>query len=75
VPGVLTVIEVKRKAKYEHRKALAQQAAAVKAEAEEALRQKMESPRAKPPERLTRQEMRLIAEKYRRKRKLLSWAR
>jgi hypothetical protein len=46
VPGVLTVIEVKRKAKYEHRKALAQQAAAVKAEAEEALRQKMESPRA-----------------------------
>jgi hypothetical protein len=75
VPGFLTGIEAKRRVKYEGRKALAQKAAAVKAEAEEALRRKMESPQAKPPERLTRTEMRLIAEKYRRKRKLLSWAR
>jgi hypothetical protein len=75
VPGFLSSIEAKRKVKYEHRRALAQQAAAVKAEAEETLRRKMESPHAKPPERLTRQEMRLIAENYRRKKKLLSWAR
>ncbi len=32
----------------------------------------MEDPRAKPPERLTRQEMLLISEKYRKKRKILS---
>jgi hypothetical protein len=75
VPGFLRDIEAKRRVKYERRKALAQKAAAVKAEAEETLRRKMESPQAKPPERLTRREMGLIAENYRRKRKLLSWAR
>jgi hypothetical protein len=75
VPGFLRVIEEKRRVKYEHRKALTQRAAAAKAEAEEALRRKMEHPGAKPPERLTRTEMRLLAEKYRPKRKLPSWAR
>jgi len=46
VPGFLRVIEEKRRVKYERRKVLTQRAAAAKAEAEEALRRRMEHPGA-----------------------------
>jgi hypothetical protein len=75
VPGIFRYLEARRQAEYERRKAATQKATAIKAEAEEILRQKMEDPRNKPPERLTRQEMLLLAERYRKKRKLLSLVR
>jgi hypothetical protein len=75
VPGMLRHLEARRQAEYDRRKAATQKASAIKAEAEEILRQKMENPRNKPPERLTRQEKLLLAEKYRKKRKLLSLVR
>ena len=70
MPGVWRSREARRQAKYERRKTATQKAAAVKAEGEEMLRRKMEDPQAKPPERLTRKEMLLIAERYRKKRRL-----
>jgi hypothetical protein len=42
---------------------------------EEALRRRMESPREKPPERLSRKDLLLVAERFRKKRKLLSLVR
>jgi hypothetical protein len=75
VPGILRNLEARRRAEYERRKIATQKATAVKAEGEEALRRKMEDPHAKPPEKLSRKEILLIAEKYRKKRKLLSLAR
>jgi hypothetical protein len=71
MPGILENLETKRRARYERRKVATQKAAAVKAEHEEALRLRMEDPRAKPPERLTKKEMLLLAEKFRKKRKLV----
>jgi hypothetical protein len=69
--GILSNLEARRRVRYERRKSATQKAAAVKAEHEETLRQKMEDPRAKPPERLTKKEMLLLAENYRKKRKLV----
>jgi hypothetical protein len=75
VPGMWRHLEARRQAEYERRKAATQRATAVKAEAEEALKQKMENPRNKPPEKLSRKEMLLLAESYRKKRRLLSLVR
>jgi len=75
VPGMLSRLEARRQSEYERRKAATQKATAIKAADEEALRQKMEDPRKKPPEKLTRKEIMLLAERYRKKRKLLSLVR
>jgi hypothetical protein len=71
VPGIWRTLEARRQTEYERRKAATRKATAVKTENEEALRRKMEDPQAKPPERLARKDLLLIAEKYRKKRKLL----
>jgi hypothetical protein len=68
-------LEARRQSEYDRRKAATQKATAIKAEAEEVLRRKMEDPRNKPPEKLTRREIQLLAERYRKKRKLLSLVR
>ena len=75
MPGMLSRLEARRQSEYERRKAATQKATAIKAADEEALRQKMEDPRKKPPEKLTRKEIMLLAERYRKKRKLLSLVR
>jgi hypothetical protein len=75
VPGIWKAREARRRAEYERRKTATQKATAAKAENEEALRMRMEHPGAKPPERLTRKDLLLIAEKYRRKRRLPSFVR
>jgi hypothetical protein len=69
--GILGNLEARRRARYENRKVATQKAAAIKAEHEETLRRRMEDPKIKPPERLTKKEMLLLAESYRKKRKLV----
>ena len=66
-----TDLEARRQERYERRKIATQKAAAVKAEAEEALRRKMEAGKAKPPEKLTRRELMLIAENHKTKKRRL----
>jgi hypothetical protein len=75
VPGIWRSLETRRQAEYERRKAATQKATAIRAEHEENLRRKMEDPQNRPPERLSKKEMLLIAEKYRKKRTRLSLAR
>jgi hypothetical protein len=75
VPGIWRGLETRRQAEYERRKVATQKATAIRAEHEENLRRKMEDPQNRPPERLSKKEMLLIAEKYRKKRKRLSLAR
>lgn len=57
-------MEARRQEKYERRKAATQKAAEAKAEAEETLRQRMEAGKSKPPVRLTKREMMLIAQNH-----------
>jgi len=75
MPGIWRNRAARRTAEYERRKTATQKATAIKMAAEEALRLKMEHPHETPPERLTKQDKLLIAETYRKKRKLLSLAR
>jgi hypothetical protein len=75
MPGVWRQLEARRQAEYERRKVATQKATSIKAEDEEGLRLRMENPQKKPPERLTRKDKLLIAERYRKKRKLLSLVR
>lgn len=75
MPGIWRGLETRRQAEYERRKVATQKATAIRAEHEENLRRKMEDPQNRPPERLSKKEMLLIAEKYRKKRKRLSLAR
>lgn len=71
-----TTRETRRWAKYERRRDASQKAAEAKAEREEALRLRMEGLRSQPPARLTREEMWLIEEKFKlRRRNLLSQVR
>ena len=71
MPGILSILEARRRTNYERRKAATQKAATIKADSEESLRQKMEHPQVKPPERLSRKEMLLIGKEYRKKRRRL----
>jgi hypothetical protein len=71
VPGIWRTLEARRQAEYERRKVATQKATAIKAEHEEALRKRMEHPQAKPPEKLTKKDLMLIAEKYRKRRRRL----
>jgi hypothetical protein len=64
MPAPWKKIEARRQEKYERRKAATQKAAEAKAEAEETLRRKMEAGKAKPPVRLTKREMMLIAQNH-----------
>jgi hypothetical protein len=71
-------VEARRRERYERRKIATQKAARAKAEEEELLRRKMEAGKAKPPVRLTRREMMLIAENHKRQKRgfwRLRWAR
>ena len=61
MPALWKNIEARRQERYERRKIATQKAAAAKAEEEETLRRKMEAGKAKPPMRLTKREMMLIA--------------
>jgi len=61
MPALWRNIEARRQEKYERRKLATQKAATAKAEEEEALRRRMEAGKAKPPVRLTKREMMLIA--------------
>jgi hypothetical protein len=67
MPALWRRIEARRQEKYERLKIATQRAAAVKDEAEEALRRKMEAGKAKPPVRLTKREMMLVAENHKAK--------
>lgn len=75
MPGIWKHLEARRQTEYERRKVATQKATAIRTEHEENLRRKMEDPQNRPPEKLSKKEMLLIAEKYRKKRKLLSLAR
>jgi hypothetical protein len=61
MPALWRNIEARRQERYDRRKAATQRAAAAKDEEEETLRQKMEAGKSKPPVRLTKREMMLIA--------------
>ena len=61
MPALCRNIETRRQEKYERRKTATQKAAAAKAEEEETLRRKMEAGKSRPPGRLTKREMMLIA--------------
>jgi len=61
MPALWRNIEARRQERYERRKIATQKAATAKAEEEETLRKKMEAGKAKPPMRLTKKEMMLIA--------------
>ena len=61
MPALWRNIEALRQEKYERRKIATQKAATVKAEEEETLRKKMEAGKSRPPVRLTKKEMMLIA--------------
>jgi hypothetical protein len=61
MPALWRNIEARRQERYDRRKAATQKAAAAKDEEEETLRQKMEAGKSKPPVRLTKREMMLIA--------------
>lgn len=61
MPALWRNIEARRQERYDRRKAATQKAAAAKAEEEEALRKKMEAGKTRPPVRLTKREMMLIA--------------
>jgi ribosomal protein S2 len=75
-PGMFNNLETKRWAKYERLRDASQRAADAKAEREETLRRKVEERRARSPIRLTREEMLLVDQKYKKKRRnLLSDAR
>jgi hypothetical protein len=71
MPALWRNIEARRQEKYERRKIATQKAAAVKAEEEEALRSRMEAGKAKPPVRLTKRELMLIAENHKAKKRRL----
>ena len=64
-------LEARRQEGYERRKIATQKAAEVKADEEEELRRKMEAGQAKPPQRLTRRELMLIAENHKAKKRRL----
>ena len=73
--GLWKTLEARRQEKYERRKIATQKAAAAKAEEEEELRRKMEDRKGRPPVRLTRRELMLIAENHKtKKRKLVATA-
>jgi hypothetical protein len=61
MPALWRNIEARRQEKYERRKIATQKAAAAKADEEETLRRKMEAGKSRPPVRLTKREMMLIA--------------
>jgi hypothetical protein len=61
MPALWRTIEARRQEKYERRKIATQKAAAAKADEEETLRRKMEAGKSRPPVRLTKREMMLIA--------------
>ena len=69
--GLWRNIEARRQEGYERRKIATQKAAEVKADQEEALRRKMEAGKAKPPEKLTRRELMLVAENHKAKKRRL----
>jgi hypothetical protein len=64
-------LEARRQEGYERRKIATQKAAEAKAEEEEQLRRKMEAGKAKPPQRLTRRELMLVAENHKAKKSRL----
>jgi hypothetical protein len=64
-------LEARRQEGYERRKMATQKAAEAKAEEEEELRRKMEAGKAKPPQRLTRRELMLVAENHKAKKSRL----
>jgi hypothetical protein len=73
--GLWRDLEARRQERYERRKIATQKAAEVKAGEEEELRRKMEAGKAKPPQRLTRRELMLVAENHKaRKRRLVTAA-
>jgi len=73
--GLWRTLEARRQEKYDRRKLATQKAAAAKDEQEEALRKRMEAGKAKPPERLTRRELMLVAENHKiKKRRLVTAA-
>lgn len=68
-------LEARKQERYERRKVATQKAAEVKAEEEEELREKMEAGKAKPPDRLTRRELMLVAVNHKaRERRLVTAA-
>ena len=64
-------LEARRQEGYERRKIATQKAAEAKAEEEEELRRRMEAGKAKPPQRLTRRELMLVAENHKAKKSRL----
>jgi hypothetical protein len=69
--GLWRNVEARRQEGYERRKVATQKAAEVKAEEEEELRRRMEAGKAKPPQRLTRRELMLVAENHKAKKSKL----
>jgi hypothetical protein len=61
MPALWKNIEARRQERYDRRKAATQKAAEAKAAEEETLRKKMEAGNTRPPVRLTKREMMLIA--------------
>ncbi len=67
MPALWRRIEARRQEKYERLKIATQKAAVAKEAEEEALRIRMEAGKSKPPVRLTKKEMMLVAENHKAK--------